>query len=175
MRVIGITKQYKEALCITIQHIEVITSFNTLIHHWLNVIVSSIHHTKHSEQPVPVVVNPQPRRISAPSQVTDYFEPKKQKSSIDRLLQDHMWEEEPLTMQQQNVLRVIQEQGNNSAEGVSMQMILQNASKLRMSQKDVVYSFSTVLSNSATVYQLLSQGHAYNTIDSSHFKPTNVF
>ena len=141
---IGLTKQYKDALCITIQHIEMVTSFNTIIHHWLTLILSSTHHTKRSDRndrndrsdpsaTRSVVVNPQPRRVAVPSQVTDYFESKKPKQSIDLLLQENSWEEEPLTQQQQSVLRVIQQQGNSSAEGVSMQRILQNAATLRMS------------------------------------------
>lgn len=154
---IGLTKQYKDALCITIQHIEMVTSFNTIIHHWLTLILSSTHHTKRSDRndrndrsdpsaTRSVVVNPQPRRVAVPSQVTDYFESKKPKQSIDLLLQENSWEEEPLTQQQQSVLRVIQQQGNSSAEGVSMQRILQNATTLRMSQKDIVYRFVFVLS-----------------------------
>ena len=166
---IGLTKQYKDTLCITIQHIELITSFNTIIHHWLTMILSSTHHTHRTDRANrtnstnstnntdrtnrsdpsamrSVVVNPQPRRVAVPSQVTDYFESKKPKQSIDLLLQENSWEEEPLTQQQQSVLRVIQQQGNSSAEGVSMQMILQNAAKLRMSQKDIVYRFVFVLS-----------------------------
>ena len=149
---IGLTKQYKDTLCITIQHIEMVTSFNTIIHHWLTVILSSTHHTKRNDRKDrndrtdpsatrSVVVNPQPRRVAVPSQVTDYFESKKPKQSIDLLLQENSWEEEPLTQQQQSVLRVIQQQGNSSAEGVSMQRILQNAATLRMSQKDIVYRF----------------------------------
>ena len=149
---IGLTKQYKDTLCITIQHIEMVTSFNTIIHHWLTLILSSTHHTKRSDSndrndrsdpsaTRSVVVNPQPRRVAVPSQVTDYFESKKPKQSIDLLLQENSWEEEPLTQQQQSVLRVIQQQGNSSAEGVSMQRILQNAATLRMSQKDIVYRF----------------------------------
>ena len=154
---IGLTKQYKDTLCITIQHIEMVTSFNTIIHHWLTLILSSTHHTKRSDRndrndrsdpsaTRSVVVNPQPRRVAVPSQVTDYFESKKPKQSIDLLLQENSWEEEPLTQQQQSVLRVIQQQGNSSAEGVSMQRILQNATTLRMSQKDIVYRFVFVLS-----------------------------
>lgn len=154
---IGLTKQYKDALCITIQHIEMVTSFNTIIHHWLTLILSSTHHTKRSDRndrndrsdpsaTRSVVVNPQPRRVAVPSQVTDYFESKKPKQSIDLLLQENSWEEEPLTQQQQSVLRVIQQQGNSSAEGVSMQRIIQNAATLRMSQKDIVYRFVFALS-----------------------------
>ena len=163
---IGLTKQYKDTLCITIQHIEMVTSFNTIIHHWLTLILSSTHHTKRNnhndrndrndrtdrnDRSDPsatrsVVVNPQPRRVAVPSQVTDYFESKKPKQSIDLLLQENSWEEEPLTQQQQSVLRVIQQQGNSSAEGVSMQRILQNAATLRMSQKDIVYRFVFALS-----------------------------
>ena len=111
-----------------------VTSFNTIIHHWLTLILSSTHHTKRSDRndrndrsdpsaTRSVVVNPQPRRVAVPSQVTDYFESKKPKQSIDLLLQENSWEEEPLTQQQQSVLRVIQQQGNSSAEGVSMQRI----------------------------------------------------
>ena len=154
---IGITKQYKDTLCITIQHIETLTSFNEVIHHWLNVIVSSTHHSKRRESSAPVVVNPLPRRVSAPSQVTDYFEAKKPKTSLDLLLQENSWEEEPLTQQQQSVLRVIQQMGNSSAEGVSMQMILQNAPKLRMSQKDIVYSILVALSKAPRCISCLAK------------------
>lgn len=149
---IGLAKQYKDSLCITIQHIEIVTSFNTIIHHWFTIILSSTYHTKRNNRADlsatqrSVVVNPQPRRVAVPSQVTDYFESKKPKQSIDLLLQENSWEEEPLTQQQQSVLRVIQQQGNSSAEGVSMQRILQNAAKLRMSQKDIVYRFLFALS-----------------------------
>ena len=154
---IGLTKQYKDALCITIQHIEMVTSFNTIIHHWLTLILSSTHHTKRSDRndrndrsdpsaTRNVVVNSQPRRVAVPSQVTDYFESKKPKQSIDLLLQENSWEEEPLTQQQQSVLRVIQQQGNSSAEGVSMQRILQIAATLRMSQMDIVFRFVFALS-----------------------------
>ena len=51
---------------------------------------------------------------------------------------DMVWGEAPLTAQQQSVLRIIQQFGITSAEGVSMTTILQNSKKEGMSEKETV-------------------------------------
>lgn len=143
MKVVGIVKQYSKELCITIQHIEVVTSFNSVINHCLNTIVSTVLHSR-EEKRDEVVVNRQPLRATVPSTIAHGFNSKKPKasepteSSLDALLQENAWGEETLTQQQQSVLQIIQRNGLSSTEGVSMQTILQNAGSLRMSPKDIV-------------------------------------
>lgn len=144
VKVVGIVKQYSKELCITIQHIEVVTSFNSVINHCLNTIVSTVLHSREKEKSGEVVVNRQPLRATVPNTVAHGFNSKKPKasdpseSSLDALLQENVWEEETLTQQQQSVLQIIQRNGLSSTEGVSMQTILQNAGSLRMSPKDIV-------------------------------------
>ena len=48
-----------------------------------------------------------------------------------------IWDETPLTTCQQNILRIIQQYGITTAEGVSMTTILQNARKEGITEKAV--------------------------------------
>lgn len=99
------------------------------------------------------------------------------KSGWEEMENELIWDETPLTTCQQSVLRIIQQYGITTAEGVSMTTILQNARKEGITEKETVYEpiGGKRLIDSSTVYQLLSNGHTYNTVDSSHFKPTNLY
>ncbi|KAM7457880.1 hypothetical protein BLSTO_01350 [Blastocystis sp. subtype 1] len=160
VKVLGVAKKYKTDISINVQHIAPVSSFNTITLHWLAVL--QVARSLAASQPL--AVNRQPVRASAPLQNTidRYMKPTPAPSVEDAFASG--LGDAPLSETQKKVLRVIQEFGLRSTEGVSMATILQNARMLHLSDADVVSS----------VHQLLSNGNAYNTVDSSHFKPTNL-
>ena len=129
VRVIGIAKKYKTGLSINVQHIDAISSYDALLVHWLEVIQTA---RALSVQQAPRAVNPQTLRSVVPprNRIDQYVKPVAPPSSLDEM---------PLTETQKKVLKVIQQFGLVSTEGVSMQTILQNARLLRLSDAEIVW------------------------------------
>lgn len=134
VKVLGVVKKYKTDISINVQHIAPVSSFNTITLHWLAVL--QVARSLAASQPL--AVNRQPVRASAPLQNTidRYMKPTPAPSVEDAFASG--LGDAPLSETQKKVLRVIQEFGLRSTEGVSMATILQNARMLHLSDADVV-------------------------------------
>lgn len=105
--VVGIARIIKGEITISIQHIAPIVTFDSIQKHFLNIIVS----TFHSKQPF-INLPKQSLRVTAPTQITD---------PIKSIPDFSIWEETPLTPQQQTVLHTIQQIGIHRNTGVSLE------------------------------------------------------
>lgn len=105
--VVGIARKIKGEITISIQHIVPIVTFDSIQKHFLNIIIS----TFHSKQPF-INLPKQSLRVTAPTQITD---------PIKSIPDFSIWEETPLTPQQQTVLHTIQQMGIHRNTGVSLE------------------------------------------------------
>ena len=132
VKVIGSVKQAKDAISLSVQDIQPIHSFDSITLHWLEVI-RTVQAYSHRE----TIINlpGQQRRVAAP--VVAVKEPSKPVSNPP-LMEDPFWGDVSLTPTQQKVLQIIQQYGLATSEGISMSIILQNAERMGISNKDTV-------------------------------------
>ena len=131
LKIFGSLRIYHDIPTISILHIEVVNSIDTITHHWLKVIF--IKHELMNRSSLTVMQHTN-RTVVPPLET----EPTKPSPLIDMTVQNDLWDEVALTQNQQRVLQLIQQYGLRSSEGVSMQALLQNARKIGLSEKEVV-------------------------------------
>lgn len=137
VKVLGMAKKYKTDISINVQHIELVSSVNAITLHWLAVLQAA--RALASSQSL--VVNRQPVRASAPVQSTiDRYVKPMTTPSVEETFASGLGDV-PLSETQKKVLKVIQEFGLRSTEGVSMTTILQNTRMLHLSDANVVLLF----------------------------------
>lgn len=107
--IVGIARQYRDTIVLSIQHISVVYSFDTVQKHFLSILHSSLYHRRVDQEPF-IHLPKQSTRVSAPMKVN--MQLKAEPLSF--------WEEIPLTNQQEKVLNVIQQCGVQSSEGMSL-------------------------------------------------------
>ena len=132
VRVIGSVKQYKDEISLSIQDIHPVDSFDSITLHWLEVI-RTVQAYSHRE----AIINlpGQQRRVVAPvAPVKEIAKP----ASHPPVMEDPFWGDVSLTATQQKVLQIIQQYGLATSEGISMTIILQNAERMGISNKDTV-------------------------------------
>lgn len=132
VRVIGSVKQYKDEISLSIQDIHPIHSFDSITLHWLEVI-RTVQAYSHRE----TIINlpGQQRRVAAPiAGAQEMAKP----VSRQPVMEDPFWGDVSLTATQQKVLQIIQQYGLATSEGISMTIILQNAERMGISNKDTV-------------------------------------
>lgn len=156
----GIAKKQKEDIIVSIQYIAPIHSFDSIQTHFLSIILSSLYYNAHTHKPL-INLPRQSNRATAPVEVNPPIK--------------LFWEEPPLTLQERRILHLIQQLGIESNEGVSLEKICEEMRRMRMNEQEVEYVSVGGVMYRRTVYQLLGNGHVYNTIDTRHFKPTNLF
>lgn len=105
--IVGIARKIKGEITISIQHITPIVTFDTIQNHFLNIIIASFH----SKQPF-INLPKQSLRVTAPTEITDPIKP---------ISDFSIWEDTPLTPQQQTVLHAIQQYGIHRNAGVSLE------------------------------------------------------
>ena len=132
VRVIGSVKQYKDEISLSIQDIQPIHSFDSITLHWLEVI-RTVQTYAHRE----AIINlpGQQKRVAAPvAPVKEISKPVSQQP----VMEDPFWGDVSLSATQQKVLQIIQQYGLATSEGISMSIILQNAERMGISNKDTV-------------------------------------
>lgn len=132
VKVIGSVKQAKDAISLSVQDIQPVHSFDSITLHWLEVIRTV---QAYSHRDTIINLPGQQRRVAAP--VVAVKDPSKPVSNPP-LMEDPFWGDVSLTPTQQKVLQIIQQYGLATSEGISMSIILQNAERMGISNKDTV-------------------------------------